>query len=104
MFDYKKSLKENTIGHTLFITYSINNKISVSQHWFEQKDNLLVHLDDWQKHFDKQVLKAAHTGVDYCYSLTILRAVYFTDSKAYMSTTMTRDELVAEINETKAVA
>ena len=104
MFDYKQSLKDNTAGYILFISYSINNKTSVSQHYFEEKNSLLANYDDWQKHFDKQVINATTSGVDYCYSLTILRAVTFKALGGFMSTTMTREELVAEINETKVLA
>jgi len=104
MFDYKQSLKDNTAGYILFISYSINNKTSVTQTWFEEKNSLLTHFDDWQKHFDKQVENSAKMGVDYCYSMTILRAVCFKASNGFMSTTMTREELVAEINETKVLA
>ena len=104
MFDYKQSLKDNTAGYILFISYSINNKTSVSQHWFEEKDSLLTQFDSWQEHFKKQEAFSKVNQIDYCYSITILRAVCFKASGGFMSTTMTRDELVAEINETKVLA
>lgn len=104
MFDYKKALKENTVGHILFITYSINNKTTVNQQWFNTKESLITHMDSWQAHFDKQEEFCKENGVDYCYSMTILRAVHFSATGDFMSTTMTRQEFIEEMNETKAIA
>lgn len=104
MFDYKQSIKENTVGHILFITYSINNKTTVSQQWFSTKDSLLVHMDNWQAHFDKQSDYCNENGLDYCYSMTILRAVHFKSTNDFMSTTMTRQEFIEEMKETKVIA
>lgn len=104
MFDYKQSIKENTVGHILFISYSINNKTTVNQQWFNSKKSLLEHMDSWQAHFLKQTDYCNEHDLPYCFSMTIIRAVYFNDSKDFMSTTMTRQELIDELNETKVLA
>lgn len=92
--DYDKKLDEYTVGFTLVVSYSVNETNKVHAFGFAKKEKKIFdHIQNWEKHFEKQKEQTKDSGVTYSCSLTILRTLYYSNIGSLSVIEMSKEEL-----------
>jgi hypothetical protein len=93
--DYKNKYEEYTVGYTLIVAYSVGttNKIHTFGFPKDSVKNMLAHIDNWELHFEKQVEDTSANGVDYTYSMELVRNLYYPTTKSFGTLSIEKSEL-----------
>ena len=93
--DYKPKYAEYTVGYTLIVAYSVGttNKIHTFGFAKDSVKNMLGHIENWETHFEKQVEDTNANGVDYTYSMELIRNMYYPNTKSFGTLSIEKSEL-----------
>jgi hypothetical protein len=92
--DYDKKYTENTIGFMLIVGIAVGDKNRINAYPFKKDDKqIFTHIENWEKHFEKEEKLCNEAEVHFTHSITILQNIFYSNIKTPSVLQISKEQL-----------